>query len=194
MTNQKASWIGSILIIGLFLALIELPSLTQSHFQSDLKFEQEAADPKILARSLKVIQGPSTWGKATTLGEILKHSPATIVNFWATWCPPCLEEIPTLESLNRMAKGAALPPIVTLSVDESANDVLGLFDTMKSRPNFSVLHDTDGLVARSFGTTKFPETYWINSDGVVIRRWVGPQDWLSADVIGLLKTLSTPSR
>jgi thiol-disulfide isomerase/thioredoxin len=113
-----------------------------------------------------------------------------LVNFWATWCDPCIEEIPTLAALGSQMQNQsdeALPILVTISVDESAEAVRKFAKTLNRPLPFLVLHDPDGAFSRQLGVTKFPETFLIDSKGKILQKWIGPQDWLSLEVLQFLK-------
>jgi thiol-disulfide isomerase/thioredoxin len=85
-----------------------------------------------------------------------------LLNFWATWCAPCVEEMPWLESLSRRMEGRA--KVLTVSVDESWEAVKSFFPRGTS---LSVLLDGDKAVAGRFATTQFPETFLIDGAGRV---------------------------
>jgi cytochrome c biogenesis protein CcmG, thiol:disulfide interchange protein DsbE len=127
-----------------------------------------------------------------TLAELAAHSTeGLLVNFWATWCPPCLEELPALDYLNRQLERAPkgkMPLLVTISVDEAVEDVSGLFETLDFSPTLLVLHDPNGNFSAELGTTRFPETYWISPSGAIQYKWIGPQNWLSEEVLVTLLT------
>lgn len=97
-----------------------------------------------------------------------------LVNFWATWCKPCEEEMPAMQRLY-----AAIQPqgfeLVAISVDESAADVEQFRDRMAL--GFPIALDPDRTVARAYQTMGFPESILIGTDGRVIERYVGPRDW-----------------
>lgn len=132
--------------------------------------------------------------KEVSFGDLAASSPnGILVNFWATWCPPCLDELPSLDFLNRQLSRlpkSKVPILVTVSVDEEGADVTGLFETLDFSPTLLVLHDPAGYFSASYGTTRFPETYWIAPDGSIRFKWIGPQNWLSEEV---LLTLLPPS-
>jgi len=112
-----------------------------------------------------------------------------LVNFWATWCPPCLEEMPSLDYLYRRLKAKndpKLPILITISVDKDPKDVLAVFTSFDFSTSFVVLYDKEGVFTQSVGTEKFPETYWIKPTGEIIYKWIGPQNWLSEEVIHVL--------
>jgi len=105
-----------------------------------------------------------------------------LLNFWATWCPPCLEELPSLEALNHSMKSKPFS-LVAISVDKEEG-VVRKFLAELSRPlTFLVLLDPSGESARRFGTDKFPESYLIGNDGRLIKKYVGALDWMSPKIL-----------
>ena len=96
------------------------------------------------------------------------------LNFWATWCPPCVDEMPSMMRLHQ--KFAAHPRFAMLAVsaDEEWDAVRRFF--AEKTPGFSVLLDRKGEIARQYGTEKFPETYII-VNGKLTGWIVGPRDW-----------------
>ncbi len=142
-----------------------------------------------LTRKFQIIQsqnkGPES--REISLGELLEESPTLIVNFWATWCPPCIEEMPSIEflhrGLSRIRKNNSAPKLVAISVDDKKELVQILLKGFDFTPSMTVLWNPGGDFARSVGSHKFPETYWINRQGISIHKWIGPQNWLSYDVL-----------
>lgn len=129
--------------------------------------------------------------ETVSLNDLLVSAPnGLLVNFWASWCEPCLEELPSLDQLNRqlvqVTSGA--PQLVTISVDERQEDISRLYKTLDFSPTFLVLLDRDGEVARLVGTVKFPETYLLGREGKIIHKWIGPQNWLSQEVISKISS------
>lgn len=114
-------------------------------------------------------------GKAVSLSSY--RGKVVMVHFWATWCPPCVEEIPTLERLYRASFGKDLE-ILAVSVDEGGAGAVGSF-MQKNRFALPVLLNPDQSVARKYGTFKFPETYLLDRDGIVRRKIIGAADWTS---------------
>ncbi len=90
-----------------------------------------------------------------------------------------------MEMLNRRLalSSARVPKLVLISVDEDPKQVTALFRTLDFKPTFLVLHDPKAELSQSVGTVKYPETYWVNSQSKILHKWIGPQDWLSNDVI-----------
>jgi len=114
-----------------------------------------------------------------------KRGKLVLVNFWATWCPPCRDEMPSLEKLAN-----ALDPqsfeVLAVSVDESWDPVEKF---LKPRSPLTVALDQGGSVSQRYGTSKFPESYLVDSKGSVRLKFVGPRDWMDQNVLALLEEL-----
>lgn len=110
-----------------------------------------------------------------------------LLNFWATWCPPCREEIPSMMRLNQAMQGKPFQ-MLAVSIDEGGKDAVESF-FKKERFFLPALLDSDGKVARRYGTTGVPETFVIDSKGVILKKVIGPIDWGSAEVVGALEEM-----
>lgn len=119
--------------------------------------------------SLTDIQGKK-WNLADLRGKVV------FVNFWATWCPPCQEELPSMEALHRGMAKAPFQMITILSNDrpELAAGLAG-----KRGYTFPVLLDPESRVAAAYGITGVPETYIIDAQGILREKHIGPRDWNS---------------
>ncbi|HXV35622.1 MAG TPA: TlpA disulfide reductase family protein [Myxococcota bacterium] len=97
-----------------------------------------------------------------------------LLNFWATWCKPCEDEMPAMERLYR-----ALAPsdfeLVAISVDDDAAIVSEFAQRLGL--SFPILIDSPKQVARAYQTFRFPESLLIGRDGVILERYVGPKEW-----------------
>jgi thiol-disulfide isomerase/thioredoxin len=101
------------------------------------------------------------------------------LNFWTKTCGPCLEEMPSVAELARVARGRRDFVVVTVSTDDGPNDVR---DTLKvalgGDPPFPVLFDPEAkVVGDKYGTHLFPETWIIDPNGVIRARFDGARDW-----------------
>ncbi|MBL9024426.1 MAG: TlpA family protein disulfide reductase [Myxococcales bacterium] len=116
-----------------------------------------------------------------------------VLNFWASWCDPCREEMPSLARLAMMLKKRKDVVLVTVSVDEEKTAITDTLTALfaaddelkdKLRPGeipFLVLHDPEMKVVRDgYGTTKYPETWILDKDGFIRSRFDGARDWSGA--------------
>ncbi len=110
-----------------------------------------------------------------------------LVHFWATWCPPCVEEMPTLDKLYRTFANTDLK-ILAVSVDESGAQSVVPF-MQKNNLSVPVFYNPDRSIANLYGTFKFPETYIVNRQGVVQYKVIGSRDWSDAETTKVLQEL-----
>ena len=97
-----------------------------------------------------------------------------LVNFWATWCKPCEDEMPSMERLYRDLHKQGLE-IVAVSVDEDPALVASFRDRLSI--SFPIVLDSGQEVSRLYQTTGYPESLLIDEGGTVVERYVGPRDW-----------------
>lgn len=110
-----------------------------------------------------------------------------LVNFWATWCPPCREEIPSMMKLNQAMQGKPFQ-MLAISIDEGGKEAVeGYFK--KNGVSLPTLLDTDGEVSKRYGTTGVPETFVLNAKGLIVKKVIGPMDWGSPEVVAALDEL-----
>lgn len=114
-----------------------------------------------------------------------------LLNFWATWCKPCEDEMPAMERLYR-----ALAPsdfeLVAISVDDDAATVSEFAQRLGL--SFPILIDSPKQVARAYQTFRFPESLLIGRDGVILERYVGGKDWDSAVYVSRIRKLLEETR
>ena len=109
-----------------------------------------------------------------------------IVNFWATWCPPCEQELPSLIDMQNRLRGRGVVVLgVSIDVD---GDAYHRF--VKQRGvNFITVRDPERRIPDMYGTSGWPESYIIDRQGVLRRKIVGPINWDSPDVMQFLSQL-----
>ena len=110
-----------------------------------------------------------------------------MVHFWATWCPPCVEELPTLDKLYRALKGEDFEMLAISVNEEGAAAVIPFMQKNGSR--VPVLFDPEHSVAGLYGTYKFPETYIVDRQGIVRYKAIGPMDWTDPAAIQLVRDI-----
>ena len=109
-----------------------------------------------------------------------------VLNFWATWCPPCVEEMPSLVQLQQRFKAKGVT-VLGVSVDADG-DAYHRFIT-DHKIDFLTVRDADQKSNNLYGTFKFPETYIIDRDGIVKRKFIGPVDWNQPEIVDFLSKL-----
>lgn len=117
-------------------------------------------------------------------GESLKlSSKITVIHFWATWCGPCAEELPTFQHL--ITKFSNQLQVFAISQDDSINEIHEFMKSSKNltfQPDFKVIPDFQHQIGSQFKILALPESYIVNQQGVVIRKVVGALDWSSKEV------------
>ena len=106
-----------------------------------------------------------------------------LINFWATWCAPCREEMPSLEALHRRHRKSGRLVVLAVSVDDDVNAVRQYIET--SGFTFPVLLDQHRVVADRFGVSVFPSSFVVDADGRVVDRMTGAVDWADEGLIAL---------
>jgi peroxiredoxin len=109
-----------------------------------------------------------------------------VLNFWATWCAPCVEEEPSLSEFQKRMAGSGVV-VVAVSVDKNPKlygDFLKRFS-----PSFQTVRDPDEGIANSYGTYKYPETYVIDRTGKVVQKVIGSRNWMDPDNISSIQQL-----
>ena len=101
----------------------------------------------------------------------------TLVNIWATWCVPCRAEMPAMERLYRELGPKGLR-ILAVSIDEgSARDVQSFVQELGL--TFEILHDQSGDIQRVYQTTGVPESFLLDTNGVIVKKHIGEHPWAS---------------
>lgn len=110
-----------------------------------------------------------------------------LLNFWATWCPPCRDEIPSMMKLNSAMAGKPFE-LVAVSIDEGGvPEIEAFFKTSGySLPTYT---DPGGAAQKVYGITGVPETFIINKNGILVKKVIGPLAWDSPETISFLEGL-----
>jgi peroxiredoxin len=109
-----------------------------------------------------------------------------VLNFWATWCPPCVEEMPSLVQMQRQMKDKGVT-VLAVSLDEDARQYRTFLE--KNHVDLLTVRDPQQKSNELYGTFKFPETYIIDRQGVLRRKFIGAVDWTKPDIIEYLAKL-----
>lgn len=134
--------------------------------------KQPAAPKKDLDFTL-----PDLSGKPIKLSDY--RGKVVMLNFWATWCPPCRSEMPTMQKLHE--KMAQKPfAIVAVNLERGAGDEVRRF-VAKNGYTFKVLLDDQGEISSRYSIYSIPTTFIIDKKGKVVDKLIGARDWLSDD-------------
>ncbi len=109
-----------------------------------------------------------------------------VLNFWASWCVPCVEEAP---SLNDFQKQTADKGVVVLGISIDRNQKLYEEFRQRFHPAFQTARDPDESISSSYGTFKVPETYVIDRNGRVSQKVIGAKNWNDPDEIQSVRSL-----
>jgi peroxiredoxin len=149
-----------------------------------LRPDYMAADRRAPNFALKDLRGN------TVTSESLRGK-VVVLNFWSKTCGPCLEEMPELAELTKIVRDRPDVVIVAVSVDEGPDDVKPTLQTvLREEPPFMVLFDPDSkVVGGKYGTRLFPETWFIDKQGVVRARFDGAREWNSPLMVNYIDAL-----
>jgi len=127
-------------------------------------------------------------GKPTRLSDLRGN--VVLLNFWATWCPPCVDEAPSLNALQRRIAPLG-GTVLGVSLDEDQTAYENFLKTYAlGFPNY---RDPSKRIALAYGTTMYPETYVIDRRGRIDRKIIGPQDWTSPEMTAYLDSVLKPN-
>jgi len=130
--------------------------------------------------TLKTMQG-----EEVTLSEL--RGKVVLVNFWATWCPPCRQEMPSMEKLYQHLKGQYFE-MLAINVEENGPEAVAAFLEDKSH-SFPILFDPQAQVQRLYNVSRYPETFVVDRNGIVVEHVRGAIDWMQPDVVEYLGNL-----
>ncbi len=116
---------------------------------------------------------PDLDGRSHDLGDYAGR--VVFLNVWATWCPPCREEMPSMQRLHESYAQEGLV-VLAVSEDEGPPEPVRAF-AESLRLTFPILLDPEGVVPSLYGVTGYPETFLIDRSGRIVRHVIGPADW-----------------
>lgn len=173
--QRRRAKLGVLAFVTAIVAFAAVPSVAAKGELKPVKGAVVAGD--FIAQDLQ--------GKPARFGEL--RGKVVLLNFWATWCPPCRKEMPSMEALYRAYKDRGLV-VLALSQDQaSGQDVKTFVDVLNL--SFPVWHDRDGLVGRQYSVPGVPTSYLIGRDGRVAWRVLGEYDWDSGEARAAVERL-----
>ncbi len=170
--RQRLQAISGLLCLGILVALIyRITPYLQVH---DVQIGDRAPGFELIVAN----------GQGLALGDY--EGKWVLVNFWATWCPPCVDEMPALSRLHDKLNDRGLV-VVGVSSDEDA-DAYQSFLTSNG-VSFPTVRDPQRDSMIRYGTVKIPESYLIDPQGIVTRKYVNWQDWDSPEINNYLASI-----
>ena len=127
----------------------------------------------------------NTAGRYVRLGDF--RGKIVFLNFWTTWCPTCVTEMPSMEKLHRKLSGKNFA-MVTVNIKESASQVKFFFE--KYKLTFTALLDITGEVSTEFGIGAIPTTFILDKSGQILGRVTGPREWDSRKSVAMFENLA----
>lgn len=115
------------------------------------------------------------------------HGRILVLNFWATWCLPCVQEV---GSLNRLQQQFPDHSVAILGVSVDTDGPAYRKFLQQYRIDYLTARDANAAIPKRYGTVKYPETYIIDQNGHLARKVVGETNWDAPDMVGYLRDLS----
>ena len=128
---------------------------------------------------------PDLNGKRVSLSDY--RGMVVLVNIWATWCRPCVQEMPSMEKLYDRLRGRNFE-ILAVSIDSTGREAVAPF-MLRLNLTFPALLDPEGKIKSLYGLTGIPETFIIDKEGILIERIIGPIDWATPEVYRFFQNL-----
>jgi peroxiredoxin len=171
MSKQRAIWVGSILCAAAFGIIVGL--------------KHRPAGPLQIGSRVPALSVPLLPAGIVSLKDT-DHD-VLIVNFWATWCPPCVMEAASLEKFAERVKPMGVK-VVGISVDQNSA-ALAQF-VAEHHITYPIARDPNQYLSGRFGTLKFPETYIFDRDGRLADKVIGAIDWYDPRMIHFVAALA----
>lgn len=174
-------------VVGTVVAVLAVALLTASHYMKDELFPVTIGTTAPDFRA-KVLGENRYKTLADYKGKVV------LLNVWATWCPPCLAELPSLQRLHE-AYGDKGLKLVAVSIDDYVSEDSIRAFAKNLGISFEILHDSTHDIERVYQTTGYPETFVIGPEGTIRKKWIGPDDWSSQGnraLVAQLLGLPTP--
>jgi len=158
-------------VVGAIVALMAGGLLAASHYMKDELFPITIGSTAPDFRA-KVLGENRYKTLADYKGQVV------LLNVWATWCPPCQAELPSLQRLYQAYGGKGLK-LVAVSIDDYVTEDSIRAFARNFGITFEILHDSTHAIERIYQTTGYPESFVIGREGTIRKKWIGPDDWSS---------------
>ncbi|MBS1972204.1 MAG: TlpA family protein disulfide reductase [Bdellovibrionales bacterium] len=179
----------ALLIVGGLAVLIVVAVLAykgQSRMEAEADAEANAQKMVQLKEPLPPFTAKALDGKEIQLSQF--KGKVVVVNFWASWCGPCIEEVPSLIKLLKTFPNDL--ELIAISGDSNQADIdsfMKSFPEMKTLPNIHVVWDADKSLSQKYQIYRLPESFLLNKDLKLIKKISGTIDWHTEDAIAYIK-------
>ena len=109
-----------------------------------------------------------------------------VLNFWASWCPPCVDETPSLE---QFAREFAPQGVVVLAISQDRKEAAYRKFIQRFGVSFETARDPDADISASYGTFQIPETYLIDRNGKVLEKVISNQNWMDPEFLARVRKM-----
>ena len=170
--------------------------LASCNAQEDTVIRQDGPDPvqtRLIQAGLQVLKEPvaapdftlpSVTGEKITLSSL--KGKIVLLNFWATWCPPCRIEMPSMQRLYDELKDEGFE-LIAVNLQEPEETVKRFL--LENGYDFPVLLDTRGGVGALYGVRSIPQTFLIDAEGFAVAGLTGAREWDSEDLYSALRSM-----
>jgi peroxiredoxin len=173
--TQRGQWIFVLGIVGVLAgALVVALALTPALQPVGV----ESSAPRF--RAVNVVTGD-------TVGLDDYENDVVLLNVWATWCTPCVTEMPSIQRLHEELAQQGLK-VVAVSVDGADTETVRAWAQERGL-TFDVLHDRSGRIERDYQTTGVPESFIIDRDGIIVKKVIGAAAWDHPTQVALMRRL-----
>ena len=180
--NKLKRWAGQVVVLGLLSGLsaaavaAELPPLSHSL-------------TKLTPKPAPALKLSDMRGAAHDLSQLKGR--VVLVNFWATWCPPCRREMPSMERLTQQLKGEDFS-VLAVNVGESVNDIELFTSQLDADLSFPILLDRSSQSMQSWKISGLPTTYLVDKKGRVVAGAIGGREFDHPDMVRAIRALLKP--
>ncbi|MDP1864664.1 MAG: TlpA disulfide reductase family protein [Thiobacillus sp.] len=180
--NKLKRWAGQVAVLGLLFGLpaagvaAELPPLSHSL-------------TKLTPKPAPALKLNDMRGAAHDLSQLKGR--VVLINFWATWCPPCRREMPSMERLTQQLKGEAFS-VLAVNVGESVNDIELFTSQLDADLSFPILLDRSSQSMQSWKISGLPTTYLVDKKGRVVAGAIGGREFDHPDMVRSIRALLKP--
>jgi thiol-disulfide isomerase/thioredoxin len=164
-----------------------------------MAFDLQAATQPPLTHTLTAVSPPESIAALNLLDmddeQVDIHSlrgKIVVVNFWATWCPPCRREMTHLEKLYQATKDEQVE-VLAINVGEDMDAAFSFVNSIEPIPSFPILFDTDGAAMERWHVRGLPTTYIVSKKGEIIYKAIGGREFDHPELLELVTELGQSS-